>query len=219
MSAEEFDEIWSFIEQKWKLDIPVYFKNVLKVCGYNNGVTIASIDDDDVKYIEAEVRNGNVVKYFQDIDVGWDEAKVLKDCTMSAKNFVFKMGHRKWLMIVVDFLKKHLKENGPNSFNIEHAAKKKVGKNMKKKSVQPNLGTNQIRNRSSREITNGSNTQIRRVLQPNQPNENENQFLTADLKIQQGILICKAITSLINITPSMYAKVSYKTYNQISESH
>lgn len=69
-----------------------------------------------------------MVKYFVDVDKALDEAKVLKDCTMSAKNFAFTMGHRKWLMSIVDLLRKHLEENGPDGFTIEDNQPKKYKK-------------------------------------------------------------------------------------------
>lgn len=56
-AASNFDEIWTFIEDKLKDPVPAYIKNILKCCGYNNGISIATIEDTDIKYFEQEVRN------------------------------------------------------------------------------------------------------------------------------------------------------------------
>lgn len=52
-------EIWMFVERKLNISIPPYIKCVLKYCGYENCHTIATIEENDLKYITAEVRKVN----------------------------------------------------------------------------------------------------------------------------------------------------------------
>lgn len=101
------------------------------MCGYNNGITIAAIGDEDIQYMENEVRNGNVTKYFANIA----EEKVLEDCTKSAKDFTFTMGHKKWLMAIVNFLKMYIEENGPDSLIVGKALERAPKKSLAKKKV------------------------------------------------------------------------------------
>lgn len=87
-----------------KHPVPSYFKNVLKACGYNNGLTIASIEEEDIAYIESEVRNENVTEYFVELEQ-LEERDVLEGSTKNKDNFVFTLGPKKFLMFIVNYLK------------------------------------------------------------------------------------------------------------------
>lgn len=86
-----------------KNPVPSYLKNILRACGFNTGTIIADIDDDDMEYFESEVRNGNVKKYFEkekDVDV-------LKGSTRDAEYFEIPRGHKRYILIIRDFLKNY----------------------------------------------------------------------------------------------------------------
>lgn len=89
-----------------KCTVPPYFENVLRACGFENGFAIASIEDEDVKYFEEEVRNGNVSKYFQ----REKEINILDGSTKTEANFEFTRGHKKFLLYIRDFLKNYFKQ-------------------------------------------------------------------------------------------------------------
>lgn len=107
-----FDEIWTFVEEKLN-PVPTYIKHILHVCGYNNGISIATIEDEDIGYFVSEVRNGNVSKYFESLS---RERDVLEGSTKTVQNFEFSRGHLKYLKYVVQFLKNYVEENGIDCF-------------------------------------------------------------------------------------------------------
>lgn len=193
-NLETSDEIWSFIEQKLQTPVPPYFKYVLKYCGYENGVSIASIDDVDIKYFVEKVRNGDVINYYKSKLADKD---VLKGSVKNMENFDFSLGHRKFLMYIVTFLKNHIEEHGNDSFsqtlNSSHAIKRQA----QQSSCPP------------RKILKRPNT----VLDPSEKCLVE--LPHADLRRQEGILIRKTITSLINHAPETYVKVSVQKKHNI----
>lgn len=110
----KFDEIWTFLEEKLKDPVPAYIKNILNYCGYNNGISISTIEDNDIQYFIQEVRNGNVVNHFKPL-IG--EKNVLEGSTKTMQNFEFSRGHLKHLMFIVNFLKKFIEDNGSDCFS------------------------------------------------------------------------------------------------------
>lgn len=153
--------------------VPTYIKNILHVCGYNNGISIASIREEDFEYLETEVKNGNVTKYF----VGKEAKEVLEGSTKDVDEFT--RGHKTFLRSIIDFLKNHMKENGPDSFKPNKKPMKTPKKNCK--------------------ITNRSTVTL---------NESPGGLAESDLNVHRGMLICKTMMSLINLTPELYAMVS-----------
>lgn len=120
-AATNFDEIWTFIEDKLKDPVPAYIKNILQYCGYNNGISIATIEPNDIEYFTQEVRNGNVINHFRPIA----GENVLEGSTRTIANFEFSRGHLRQLMFIVNFLKKYIEENGTDCFSkrpIQQAA-------------------------------------------------------------------------------------------------
>lgn len=113
---ENFDPIWSFIEEKRSHQpVPNYIKYVLSYCGYNNGITIASIDDDDIDYCVQEVRNGSITSYQSKIG----NKGVLPACRKTSESFEFLPRNLKYLMDIVEMLKSYIKENGIDCFNLK----------------------------------------------------------------------------------------------------
>lgn len=193
MSEENFDDIWLFVEDKLRTSVPKYIKNVLKVCGYNNGIALASIEEGDFDYLEGEVRNGNLMKYF----AGFEERIVLYDCTKSIQNFEFTRGHKKFLLFIASFLKAHSEENGLNSFTSETAQPKvRDVKNLKYK-----------RRAKSRIV----NVPYKK-MKISSCNSDENHTIPArdDLSLQRINLLKKALMSLIKHTPDMYVGACVK---------
>ncbi len=183
---ELFDEIWTFIEEKLNTTVPPYLKYILKYCGFNNGISIASIDDEDIEHCVREVKNGNVGKYYESL-VG--EKDVLEGSLKTTANFEFSRGHIKFLKSIVEFLKKHAEQNGPDSFVT--TKKKKIAKNKKtdapsalKKKVKYSHNNNM---RSPLEISSG---------------------MKEDVGRHTKILCNKLTTTLKSLTPKLYGKVS-----------
>lgn len=182
---ETFGEIWSFIEQKIQTPVPPYFKYVLQYCGYENAVSISSIDNDDVDDFVAEVRSGKVTEYFQ---TKLGDKDVLEGSNKNMENFDFSRGHRKFLMYIASFLKEHIEDYGIDSF-----------------SVSSNLGVSKPAQQSSRrppKRLSDSNISIvpsKKIL-VELPQE--------DLKKQKDILNSKTITSIITYAPEAYVKVN-----------
>lgn len=129
------DDIWNFIEEKLNTPVPHYFKTVLSVCGYSNGISISLIGDEDLQYIEKEVKNGNVEKALNGVE------DYLKGCTKNAANFEFVLGHRKFLLAIAGYLSKYIAENGAESISStdKHSDIKK--KNKRGPPTQPSKGT------------------------------------------------------------------------------
>lgn len=191
---DEIDEIWLFIEEKLKTPVPTYFKRILKACGFNNGLTIASIDDKDVQYFEQQVRNGNVSAYFENVD----GMNVLDGSTKTVENFVFTRGHTKFLLSIRDFLKNCLEQNGTASFVSEMAQKPKTVKHKLNDNENPKPYTvHKKRTKYSLTETSG----------PSSPSGTSS---LDELKKERNILLGKAITSLIRNTPEMYVKARVK---------
>lgn len=103
-------------------------------------MTIASIDEEDIKYFEEEVKNGNVSKHFENVK----EDDVLEGSNKIRTNFEFTRGHVKFLIAIRDFLKNHLDKHGPDSFALE----KGINENpvaSKKKSMKRKRSTKEHR--------------------------------------------------------------------------
>lgn len=182
---EKFGEIWSFIEQKIQTPVPPYFKYVLQYCGYENAVSIASIDDHDVDDFVSEVRSGKVTEYFKS-KLG--DKDVLEGSNKNMETFDFSRGHRKFLMYIASFLKEHIEEHGFDTF-----------------SVSSNSGVNKPAQQSSRRPP-------KRLSHSNIPLVPSKKILVElpheDLRKQKDILISKTITSIITYAPEVYVKVN-----------
>lgn len=186
--SETFDEIWSFIENQFQTPVPPYFKFVLKYCGYENGVSIATIDNDDIKYFVEEVRNGNVINHFKS---KFGDKDFLEGSTKNMDNFDFSRGHKKFLMCIVTFLKNHIEEHGIDSFS---------------RPLNSNFGIKRPSQQSA-------GAPPKRLKQPNPRLDPSGKVSVPyeDLRKQEDILIKKTITSLISYVPEIYVKVSVLT--------
>lgn len=174
------------MEKNINCKVPAYFKNILKACGYENAITIASIEEEDVKYFEEEVRNGKVAKYYE----GMEAINILDGSTKNEENFEFTRGHKKFLISISDFLKNYSKENASDSVTLplKNSSEKKFKK-------------------ISSDLSSTCNIKLPNKQQKNIHDADANR----DLNLLQGILTCKVIMSLIHITPAMYATVRPKS--------
>ncbi|XP_037035586.1 uncharacterized protein LOC119073849 [Bradysia coprophila] len=179
---EMFDEIWTFVEEKLKTPVPPYFKYILKSCGYDNGLSIATIDDDDIQHFVNEVKNGNVSKYFE----ASGETDVLEGSTKNTDDFEFSRGHLKFLKAIVVFVKKYAEDNGPDSFTV--ANKKKPTKTQKA----------QVANGRQKKMKYvHSNSDMRSAQEI--PSEMEK-----DIEKHRQILCKKLVTTLKSLTKKLY---------------
>lgn len=176
----EYDEIWTFIEDKPKTPVPNYIKYILQYCGYNNGISIASMQgDDDIQYFVDQVKNGNVSNFFEPINV-------LESSSKTRENFEFSRGHLKFLMAIVDFLRKYGEENGWTFFS----------------NCQPNRGTK----RRIQQTTTTSNK--RKKVESNvSVNQNIEELVNEDCRKQKGMLLSRTIMSLLTHAPKIYVEV------------
>lgn len=197
--AGKDNDIWSFVENKLKCPVPAYFKNVLKVCGYSNGLTIASIGEDDIQYFEEEVKNGNVSKYFKDVEK-MNDNQILEGSTKPAEKFEFIRGHRKFLMTIRDLVKNHLDKNGPDSFAVEALpSKKSAPKEPKKKTDDEKI---RFAHRK------------RKLVDPDEVNlpekltKDSSEVISEDMKRHRIVLFKKGIKSLQKYTLDLFNEVS-----------
>lgn len=173
------------MEKNINCTVPAYFKNILKACGYENAITIASIEEEDVQYFEEEVRNGKVSKYYE----GMGAINILDGSTKTEANFEFTRGHKKFLIFISNFLKKYSKENASDSVKLP--LKKTSEKKFKK---------------MSNDLSPTCNIKLPNKKQKDFHDSNTNR----DMNLHQDILTCKVIMSLIHTTPAMYATVRPK---------
>lgn len=171
------------MEQILKTPIPTYFKYVLKYCGFENIVSIATIVEDDINYFVEEVRKGNVTNYYQS---KWGQVDVLEGSTKNAEDFNFSRGHRKLLMYIVSFLKKRLEDHGADCLtnSIKSVAEKK------------------------RPAEDCSCATRKRVKTSHDPSQNVRLVVShINLVEQKEVLIKKAVASLIRCAPGTYVQV------------
>ncbi len=153
----------------------------MKCCGFNNGITISSIDDEDLQHFVNEVKNGNVSEYFSKL-IG-NTADVLQGSMKTKDDFEFSRGHLKFLKAIVEFLKKYGEENGWDSFSIQSVAKR------------PNDQNAPVANKKQKRVpSNPSNIHVDTLLIKN-------------LAKQKGILWSQTITSLLTNAYQIYIKV------------
>lgn len=185
--TEELNEVWKFVEEKINCAVPAYFKNILKACGYDNVITIASIEEKDVQYFEEEVKNGKVAKYYEESGT----IKILDGSTKTETNFEFTRGHKKLLLFISDYLKNYLKDNDPNTsiLPLRWASKKS----------------------SSLALANSVSKSVSQMSHNNLPSKHQNNTTDREAKLQQGILTCEIIMSLINTTPALFVAVRYNS--------
>ncbi|KAJ6642635.1 hypothetical protein Bhyg_07588, partial [Pseudolycoriella hygida] len=98
-----------------KITIPKYIKFILMYCGYNNCHTISTIDQADLNYIVAEVRQGNVTNFYDGLGI----SDAMEGSIESARNFEFIRGHERLLMAIVNFVKQQLCDHGADIFLVD----------------------------------------------------------------------------------------------------
>lgn len=179
--ASNFDEIWTFVELKLKSPVPSYMKYILSYCGFNNAHTIAAINDDDIQYFVEEVKKGNVNKYYEHLV----ENDVLEGSLCNIENFEFSRGHLKYLKVIVEHLKNHVKES-LSSFS----------KNDCSSAVKRSIEKDESPIKKKLKMTSGEGS--------NSHSHSQNE----ELKKQRAILISKIIMSFVTNTPQFYMKVS-----------
>lgn len=178
-----------------KESVPNYIKYVLSYCGYTNGTSIASIEDDDINYCVMEVRNGSVTGYYQS-KIG--NIDVLEGSRKTCETFEFVRGHLKYLMEIVENLKKYIKENGADCFNLEPARLSKKAVNKKPKDKKPTAP------KKKSKVTKDNALILEAYYKP-QPSKNNDAETTMERHLR--ILVNKMLGSLRTHTPALYIQV------------
>lgn len=168
-------------------------KLILMYCGYNNCHTISAITPTDLKYVVTQVRQGNVTNFYSAHGI----SDAMEGSKESAENFKFILGHERFLMAIVNFVKQHLCDYGASIFDAsedtpkidnEHLVKLKRSKDVDNIPLMQDKRHDVICN--SLEIPHS----IRRVH--------------ADIIEHQHTLLKMAVISLSVYTPQMYEEVS-----------
>lgn len=114
--SENGRDIFLFIEQKMKIVIPPYIKNILVCCGYDTSHVIATIGDTDIEYFVDQVRKGKVRKFFHDKINPQD---VMAGCSSSIENFEFVRGHLQLLKAIVKTVRDTIEVHGVSGFSLD----------------------------------------------------------------------------------------------------
>lgn len=146
------------------------------------------IEKEDIEYMEAEVRNGNATKALANTE----ERSFFEGCAKEKENFEFVMGHRKFLMSIVNFLKTYAAEHGRDCFPCEHSVKR-----LKCKRKAPST------------TTAGSNKKAKIPVSQSADHVTKTQLLGC-LNTERSNLLTKALTCLINYSPHMYVEACVK---------
>lgn len=171
----------------------------MQACGFNNGITIALIDEDDIEYFVDQVRNGNVMKFFNSNE----EKNILEGMAVTAPKFEFSRGHKKLLWSIVKFLKTHVEENGPNNFILEVAPKKKTSKSTTKNPVR------RIAISSRKRKISPVDPLVESAIAESVLERPFEEPLDDVIKKHKSILLNRAVAALRGITPAMFAQVSF----------
>lgn len=64
--SSEIIDFWKKIESELNCSVPLYLKNILNLCGYDTIVSIETIKEDDISYMEKFGREemGGMLFYF-----------------------------------------------------------------------------------------------------------------------------------------------------------
>lgn len=179
ISRKMFIEVWDFVEKKMKCTVPMYFKNILEACGYENAITIATIEDEDIQYFESEVRNGNVTKYY----LGTAVVNILEGSTRTEANFEFTRGHKKFLRMISDYLKSYLAQNASDSVILE---------------------TEKFED----EFKTTPTTPPARFIQVTANEKKFDSVNFQEIFLHRCLLTCEVIMNLIRVMPTMFAEVT-----------
>lgn len=109
----QYVEIWTFVENKMKVSVPNYIKNVLNYCGYDSVQSLSTVEVTDIQYMAEQVRKGGITDYFAN-EFGKENA--LQGSSHSEENFDFCRGHLKLLLAIVKLVKQTLTEEGIKGF-------------------------------------------------------------------------------------------------------
>lgn len=192
MFTEKSMDIFLFIEKKLNTGVPVYIKNILKYCGYDNCHALATIDDADLEYFADEVRNGGVNNFYH----GKISAEtIMEGCTTSVENFVFSRGHLQLLKAIVKIVKETLEIHGADGFLL------KLPKDLPKEQEQGNISKSVSVYRKRFKFSTVTSTSTDAV------DNALNDETISPAEKARTIIIGKAILSLVTHTPKLFANV------------
>lgn len=184
INVDNGNSIWTFVEAKINCKVAVYIKNILEVCGYTNGISIACIDEDDFKYFEDEVKNGNVSAYFgdgNDVLEGSNKKKRILNLFEAIENSSWRS-------------ETHIDENGPNSLTLEAKTNNEtVSKEMVKEQII-GIGVSRKRKNSTKYV------HVKAKVNIKCPEE----ITEDDMRKHRKVIYTKAIKSLVSETPHLF---------------
>lgn len=191
----ETNAVFLWIEKKMNIFVPVYIKNILKCCGYDNCHTISTIVDADIEYFTDEVRKGSVNKFYHG---KISEAAIMEGCATSVENFVFSRGHIKLLQAIVKIVKDTLEVHGAGGFLIKlHKVSSTV------LSKEENI-TSKAASSNRKRFKFSTVTSAQVDVEP----ADESSINDIAQRTARSTLIRKAIVILITHTPNLFANVS-----------
>lgn len=149
------------------------------------------IEAGDIACIEGEIRSGNVTKDFTETE----EKAFLEGSTKNKDNFEFTMGHKKFLMFIVDFLKTYKAKHGLDRFTSGRVKLLKCKRKLKS-SEDPTYAEH-------------SKKKLKQSIFESAVESTEVPVINS-LIVEKSKLLTKAITSLINYSPEIYVKACVK---------
>lgn len=110
----DVESFWNFMERKMAIIFPTYLRNILKLRGYDNAVSVKAITTDDIEnnfeiFAKTSMtnripKNGNHEDYFSIYD-GPDDFEIIP-------------GHKILLAEVVEYIKEMTNLHGKDYFNF-----------------------------------------------------------------------------------------------------
>lgn len=109
------DKFWEIIETKMGCNVPYYIRNILALNGYENAVSICTIEPEDIDYLQEYARKEMHKRIPKDANLqdyyGFYAEKPAE--------FVFLRGHVKLLQGIVAFIKQEIESKGPDYFSFK----------------------------------------------------------------------------------------------------
>lgn len=107
------DEFWSFIESKIYCNVPQYLKNLLRIKGLDDAITIQLINDEVIEHLEVFVKNGGLIPFIPDNADLKDFFGIFEKIQ---DKFKIVPGHKVLLKYIVKFVVQQTNAKGPEFY-------------------------------------------------------------------------------------------------------
>lgn len=108
------DQFWGYVEEKLFCNVPKYIKNLLRIKGLDDPISLQLIDDGVIEQLEVFVKTGGLTPFIP------NNATDLKDFfgIFHQVHHKFKIvpGHKVLLQYIVDFVAQQIDSNGPEFY-------------------------------------------------------------------------------------------------------